>query len=70
MDLGGGQPSPGVVGWREREAVGGIECQRGRRRIGHGISEGIECLDMSSGQSSSMSWLEIRGCFVVGLMID
>ena len=44
------------MGWGEGEAVGGVECQRGRRRIGHGMSEGIECLDMSSRESVIQLW--------------
>ena len=44
------------MGWGEGEAVGRIKCQRGRRRIGHGMSEGTECLDISSGESSVLSW--------------
>ena len=44
------------MGWGEGEAVGGVERQRGRRRIGHGMSKGVVCLDISSSVSSVLSW--------------
>lgn len=51
MDVGGGQASPGVVGWGERKAVGGVEWQRGGERIGHGIFDKIGPVVISSGES-------------------
>lgn len=59
VDVGGSQAGPGVVGGREGEAVGRMECQRGEERFGHGIFEGIGCL----GISLSCLCL-IRDCYV------